>query len=275
MNSGERNELRLKIMLVHLRDKKVKDVGPFSNIQSVGFKDKKGRYFEYKKLPNDFNINNLRNLEDDQLKELASKMGISKSSTSNKSDVYINGKGYSVKSFEAANPALVNHTTRPGFEIACNYMGISIDKLDRIIENYWNLRQNGIITEDVKNSNPNSPFKDEKEYLRPILEYFLFYGSGRGKSDLPADYILDFHDPLNPNTWKILDKKNAVDIVWDRLVFSLRSKKGMESYLKLLEKEKKGQKLTDKEKTKKESTDKWTKFIQGDYRGALHIRAEK
>lgn len=275
MNSGEANELKLKIMLVYLRDNKTDNLGPFKSISSVGFKDKTGQYYEYFSPPVQFKIQNLADLTDIELQDLANTMNISKSSTANKSDVYINGKGYSVKSFEGANPALVNHTIRPGFETACTYNDVDITILDNLIDQYWALRKNSVIGEDIKNSNSNSPFSNYKEYFRPILNYFLFDGTGRGVSKLPADYILDFNSPLNPSTWKIHNRQNALDVVWDRLVFSVRSKKGMESYLKLIGKEKNGNTLTKDEKIKKESAEKWIEFIQNHYRGALHIRAEK
>lgn len=257
MNAGERDELLIKLYLVTMRDNGASLNG--IKIKSVGFGS-----IEYRPIPEgiskDFYL-----LNDNDLTKLASLIGISKAGVYDKSDVYINGSGFSLKSFSAAPPALVNHTARPGFETACKYARVDINELDKLVDSYWDLRFKGIISEDVRNSDINSPFKDAKNILKPILEYFLFIGSGRGPSNYGADYILDYSQPHNPSTWHILDPSTAVNLVWDRLIFSLRAKKGMPSNY-------------DKKtycKPNAESIGRWTQYHSGDYRGALHIRAHK
>lgn len=257
MNSGERDELLIKLYLVAMRDN-----GDSLNgvqIKSVGFSGA-----EYLSIPEgiskDFSL-----LNENELTKLANIVGISKAGVFDKSDVYINGNGFSLKSFSAAPPALVNHTARPGFETACRYAGVDIKELDKLVDMYWDLRFKGIITEDIRNSNGNSPFRNAKSVIKPILEYFLFTGSGKGKSDYPAVYILDYFQPSNPATWHILSPSTAVDLIWDKLIFSLRAKKGMplnynkDTYCKL----------------NAESIARWTQYHSGDYRGALHIRLTK
>lgn len=258
MNNGERDELICKIILVYLRDNKISLFN--EEISSVGFLN-----YEYSSLSSDFDINYLRNLNDEQLIEIARSINIAKAPSGAKSDVYINNIGVSLKSLSAAPTALVNHTARPGFEFACNYAGIAIDELDEIIDNYWQLRESGLITEDTKISDKNCPFRTHKEYLRPILEYFLFIGTGSKISETRAEYILEFTNPFDLNTYKKLSKKEAVDAVWPKLIFSLRAKKGMpkdytpETY----------------NKANAESILKWVRYNSGDYRGALHIRSSK
>ena len=250
----------IKLMLIWLRDNaEGANLGPFDGIDTVGFNLK-----EYRALPSSFDIFSLNNYDDTKLSGLSKTLGICKASAYEKSDVYINGKGYSVKSFSAAPPALVNHTARPGFEFACTHSGVNIQDLDAIIERYWELRISRQIREDVKNSDPLSPFKDEQTTLTPLLIYFLFLGTGSKISHFSAEYILDYNDPLDVTTWRILDKKTAVSAIWDRLIFSMRSKRGMPTD------------YPNNENTEKnESIDKWTKFIQGEHRGALHIRARR
>ena len=163
-------------------------------------------------------------------------------------------------------PALVNHTSRPGFEFASDQSGFDIKVLDAMIDEYWALRESGKIREDIMNDDVLSPFRNKKEVLRPLLNYFLFDGTGSKVSALPADHILGFTNPLKPETWRLYNRSNAIDDMWDNLVFSLRAKKGMPSgYPDNL----KSQKMKDA----KPSIDLWTKYINHDYRGALHIRS--
>lgn len=258
MNVGERDEIIFKCVLVYLRDNKE---SLFSEqIKSVGFGCR-----EYRSFPANIEIRKLNSLSDDDLSCFALKLGIEKAATGAKADVFINGRGVSLKSLRAAPAALVNHTSRPGFEFACNNTGISIDILDSIIEDYWKLRIKGVITEDTKIADLNCPFKPYKEYLKPILEYFLFSGTGSKLSSYPADYIIEFDSPFDFNSFRKLTKKDAVESVWPKLIFSLRAKKGMPSDYNL--------------KTyvgpNASSIAKWVRFHSGDYRGALHIRTSR
>lgn len=257
MNAGERDELLIKLKLIEMRDNGI----PFpdgSLVNSVGF------HREYLSLPADFNWIEISS-KTQELVDICNKVGVTKAKGNYKSDVYINGEGYSLKSFSAAPPALVNHTTRPGFETACKYSNINISELDALIEKYWELRISGRITEDVRNSNPESPFKNAKATIKPILEYYLFKGTGKGLSPEPAKFILDYRNPLDSRTWEKLTPTNAVDIVWDKLIFSIRSKKGMP----------KDYDMSTYNKDNAPSIALWTRYHGGEYRGALHIRASK
>ena len=121
----------------------------------------------------------------------------------------------------------------------------------------------GELPEDVPNWNTKSPFRDHKEYFRPILEYFLFTGTGSRDSKHPADYIIEYADPLNPKKWKVITKEEAIDKIWDNLVFSMRSKKGMPPDYTL-----------DYKGKNAESIARWARFCDGDYKGALHVRVK-
>ncbi|MEI7752567.1 MAG: hypothetical protein WCJ71_10840, partial [Candidatus Omnitrophota bacterium] len=219
MNNGERNELILKLKLVSLIGKKT---ALFGTIRTVGFDG-----IEYFPLQRDADVNVLRSCTDAALERVASHSNIQKSPTFSKSDVYINSRGYSVKSFAAAPPALVNHTTRPGFEFACRNAEADITDLDKLINEYWALRENKRIGEDIRNSDPLSPFSKARAILSPVLIYFLFTGTGSRLSNHPAEFILDYSDPLDETTWKSFDHETAIEHIWDHLIFSVRSKKGM------------------------------------------------
>ncbi|MCP4649614.1 MAG: hypothetical protein GY853_05985 [PVC group bacterium] len=259
MNKGERNELLIKIKLLHMRDVQRSLSGPFRSVTNVGF-DRT----EYPHLPSNFNLATLTTLQDDRLAHLCQSLGISKSPTHSKSDVSINNAGYSVKSFASAPPALVNHTTRSGFEFACKHSNTNIVDLDRLVAQYWDLRQAGTIGEDIKNNAPNSPFSAHKSILAPVLQYFLFQGTGSRLSNHPANYILDYTNPLDPATWTVLNRSSVIDCVWDRLIFSVRAKKGMpDNY------------PNNANQSNNASIAIWTRYSSSEYRGALHIRASK
>lgn len=255
MNTGELNELLVKLRLIQLRDSK-KGVAVIDNgkvITSVGFGNT-----EYRSLPAG---TDLTKMSEAALVRLAHSVGIEKAGVFDKADVYINGAGYSVKSLETAPPALVNHTARPGWERICAVLGVDIAPLDEMIAEYWKLRKSGVLKEDVVNTDPNSPFAKNKEYLRPILNYFLFSGSGSKDSKHPAEYIFEFSDPLDTSTWSV-GKDQYLNRHWDNLVFSLRSSKGMGNYPNIAD------------AGKKRSMAKWTEFWQGGHKGALHVRVK-
>lgn len=256
MNSGERDELLIKLYLINMRDNKKSINGIV--VTSVSFDG-----YEYPSIPSG-TLTNFSNLTDLSLKTLTDSMGVSKSSAFNKSDVSINNKAYSLKSFSAAPPAIVNHTSRPGWENIANNTSGNITKLDVLVDDYWALRLAGTIGEDIKNSSPISPFNSHKSILKPFLEYFLFVGSGSGPSKHKADYILDYSDPSNSKTWSILSPSQAVDQIWDKLFFSIRAKKGMpKNYTPSY----KGKNAT--------SIALWVNKSSGKYRGALHVRVGK
>ncbi len=256
MNIGERNELIIKLRLVEMRMHN-NSASIFNNekIESVGFAGQ-----EYLDIPAGYE--NYSTFSDKDLLTLAKATKIAKAGIFDKADVYINGVGYSIKSLSAAPPALVNHTARDGWERVCSKINCDIQLLDSIVARYWDLRLQGVITEDINNSNLHSPFAPHKDYLLPILNYFLFKGSGSRDSKYPADYILDFTNPVDETTWKKYGD-NYIDSHWDKLVFSLRSSKGMGKYPNI------------KDPIKKASMTKWTVYHSGGYKGALHVRVTK
>jgi hypothetical protein len=259
MNQGERDELLSIIKLIDLRDRKILFDGFIIN--SIKVKE-----IECLSIPNGNTLEEISNFSDENLLKFTKSLKVGKAPARAKADVYINDIGYSIKSNSSAPPALVNHTARPGFENVCNQVKVDISGLDLIIDKYWELRKQQLIKEDVKISHELCPFKDKKEYLRPILNYFLFIGSGSGESKYPASKILNFTDPINTSNWKIYDSSNALDLYWDKLIFSLRSSKGMPKGYP--------DNMTPKALETKSSVDRWTEYINENYRGALHIRTE-
>lgn len=152
-----------------------------------------------------------------------------KAPTGSKADLEINGVRYSVKNKLGAKSAIVNHTNRAGFLRIFKLLNIDISKLDEIINEYWDKRISGKIKEDSNNKDTNSPFSKHREYLKPVLEYFLFTGTGSKDSSFPADKILIFDEPEDTENYIVLNKSETVNSLWDHLTFSIRSKKGMPS----------------------------------------------
>lgn len=255
-NIGEYDELRIKLRLIELRDSNNEVVinGRKFKITSVGLEK------EFSNLPPG---TKLQKMSDIEIERLANKVGAGKSKGSYKADVNINGEGFSVKSHRSAPPAIVNHTPRWGWVRICKEIGSDIAPLDNMVKKYFELRRKGIIKEDVYNSDPNSPFKQSKEYLRPILNYFLFKGTGRSDSEYPAKYVLDCSDPYDIATWKIHDETNYLDMYWDSMKFSMRNK-GFESYPYSRE--------SDRWKTPLSKP--WAEKFDGTLKGSLHIRVD-
>ena len=254
MNLGEQYEYLIKFALVLLRD------SGHPEIKTVGF----GNH-SYGSLPEQYTIDNLLaySWSPFELKRVAELVGINKAPARAKSDVYINGIGYSLKYSNANPPAILNHTPRHSFLKVCMELGIELTAVDHMVNEYWQLRKSGLIKEDVPNSSPHSPFKKKDPVLVRLIEYFIFDGTGSGKSNFPAEYVLEFSNPIDPATWKIYNRTEIVDMIWDNLVFSLRSKGMPDSY----------QHDSDSSRDKQIRT--WTNYRDGKYKGALHIRVKK
>ena len=167
MNDGEKQELLIKIYLTHLRDNRI-NTEHFGIITTLGFNG------EYKKI-RDKNINFLK-IENDpkMIIKIAEQLEIQKSNPGDKADVKINKIAYSLKCIGFSNPAIVNHTNRYGWLKIAERKKFNIEELDKIIDEYWVLREEKKIKEDCSNKNQYSPFKDKIKVLKPFLDYFLF-----------------------------------------------------------------------------------------------------
>lgn len=199
---------------------------------------------------------NLLQMSDTDIEALAKEVGAFKAPAGSKADVFINDIGISVKSLRGAPSAFLNHTHRSGFVQVCQRVGTDIAELDEIIADYWEKRLTGIIGEDVLNNNPNSPFRNHYTYLKPILNYFIFTGSGRGDSKYPAQYILCFLDPFQENTWFFSRDEYLTDN-WNNIKFSVRSKGIPSSY---------------PNGANSAIIMPWVRWVNGRYKGSLHGR---
>ena len=222
MEPFERGRLLLKLMLVLARDRRAMQ----GRIQTTGF------VREYGELPPDLGVATLGRLGDDELAALAESVGIRPAPAGAKCDIFMNGMGYRIESLAAHPPVIIDDVEPDGLAAACRLAGVPADGL---MERLKACRQeaerrtpgagraDGPAPEagECWIADPDSPLKDDREWLSPLIEYFWFTGSERGRSHFPADYLLDYDDPLNMNTWRTFDKRCAIDSVWDRLAIRI------------------------------------------------------
>ena len=248
MNVGEISEFCFKAYMLRQRDE---------NREDTDF----GKIYE---LSDDVNLVDIdwepslkQSLDDNDWETLRDELRIGKSRSKAKMDISINKTRYSMKDVGGSPYAIVNHTARPGYENVCNDVGVSIKELDIIIDEYWKLRAERIIAEDVKNSDNTCPFLSHKTYMKKIIEYFIFTGTGSGKSIHPADKVLELNYKKLPSSLRVYDKAKYYDKIWSRLIFSVRSK---------------GMPKTYPDCKKAASINQWTRKRDRRYKGSLHIR---
>lgn len=261
MNKGERHEIIAILTLVHACSSRgsIPGVGRVAKVEPVSGRARVYNVAAASKL----NPSAIRDLPAEELKALAKSIGVIKAPSSAKADVKVNGRLVSLKSLRNAPPALVNHTTRPGWEFAAAQCGQSLGKLDQAVARYWRRRKRGLIGEDVLNCGSCSPFWAARKEIEPLLVYFMFKGTGTGCSATPAALILEFQDPTDLASWRVRTPRTVVNHLWCRLVFSVRSKKGMP---------KNYPNVSDRYASTKSSIARWTVYWQNEYRGALHVR---
>jgi hypothetical protein len=254
-NQGERDEIVVKIFFVEARMRGIPlPVGDkVEQVTSVGMYGQ-----EYKDTPISGDWNMLSTVE---ILAISKICGIDKSKSGAKADVYVNHKGISIKSNHGAAPTIINQTKRSSILRIMTDIKHPIVHLDEMVDRYWNLRlDEKVFGEDIRNASSNSPFLgfngiDGKTYLKPLLNYFAFKGSGKSDSEFPAEYILEVDDPCDITSWTFYDAENYVDSVWKRLVFSIRGK-GLP------------QTLDDEDL-------RWVREVEGKKKGTLNVRVAK
>jgi len=260
MNAGERDELVLILKLIDCRDSG-QTVPQFGTPQKVGFYSG-ATYFEYPSIPTGISFQSIALMDNTSLADLTKNMGISKAASNYKADVVINGYGVSLKSTRKAPPAIVNHTNRKGIEFAAAKSGGNMAELDKLVAEYWQLRDEGKINQDVKNSDPNSPFSKKLIVLKPFLNYFIFDGTGSRLSKAKADYVLSFKNAASISTWSVSNRSNTVGLYWNNMVFSMRGKGLPKNYPN----------VSSRSKAALPSIKQWTRKVDDKFKGTLHVR---
>lgn len=270
MNQGEDSELKLIAVLGCHLNQTINLSGNFNQTLKINSIELPGTGFSKNPIGNyagNITVQNIEKFTKEQLQVFCKSNQIKKSANTNKADVYINNLGFSTKYIgPGSDPAIVNHTNRAGWENIAHLISQNISSLDPIISDYWHKRKNlQSIQEDIKNSNPLSPFTNNQQILEPYLEFFCFDGSGKGKSKHPAVGIIEYTNPFDTSTWTLIYKNQFNQYLkhnWQNFRFSIRSKKGMP----------KNGTNSVKDTAKRASIKLWTEHFQGEERGALHIR---
>ena len=267
-NVGEIGELLLKakaLQCMQAGESIPAISGPISSLHVGDFKSRRGTHSTRASCPS---VGNLAALRDYGFKELQLKLayaGIVKAGTSMKADIQINSVNYSIKSSEK-RPAIINHTFRRGFLRITKKLGLAVEPLDEEVATYWEVRlgEEFKVGEDISGHDRRraSVFisAEFKEYFRPIFNYFAFTGTGRSDSPAPADYILEFDDPTDTSTWKVIPKDTFYDLAWPHLIFSVRDKLA------------KGQRLSFN--TMPADDKPWAQISRGKIQAQLHVRAD-
>ena len=211
MNQGERDEILFKLATAHLFPGQIRNPGgavPSGRIPSPS---------------------RLAVMDDASLNQLANNAGLGKAPPGAKADCDLatNGgwAGVSLKSNRGAAATILNHTHRAGVLDAANRIGYNLNRLDQCIQEYHALRSRGQIPEDVPNNHPLSPFSAHATDLIPIVNYFLSYGTGRGNSPYPAQYVGTIFDPLQGlNGITVVPAQDFIQNNWHNIRFCMRNK---------------------------------------------------
>ncbi len=266
-NIGEEGELLIKakaLQCMQSGDHIAAIGGRVSSLHVGDFKTNRGTYSTKLSCPAIGNVSNISYQGYEDLKQKLAKFGIVKAGTSMKADIQINGANYSIKSSDK-RPAIINHTFRRGFLRITRLLGTPIEPLDQEVASYWDTRLGDEfeLGEDISGYDRKRTsifFGEEfKEYFRPIFNYFAFTGTGRSGSPAPAEYILEFDDPTDTSTWKVISKAAFYDLAWPDLIFSVRDKLA------------KGQRLSTS--TMPADDKPWAKVSRGKIQAQLHVRA--
>jgi hypothetical protein len=255
-NIGERDEYLLKLFLIECKQKSIPI--PLGNRYTIVHSVGDGPDKEYGRLSYSLKWSSL---QPEELISVCASVNISKAGTYDKADVYINKIAISIKSQRGEAPSIINHTSRDRILRVMNSLNLPIAPLDHIVDRYWVFRFQGG-TEDVNNTDkPDNPFcvsesgESNIEVLRPLLNYFVFKGTGTRDSFHPAQYVLSVGLPDDMSTWSYYDESNFVNIHWPNLVFSLRHH-GMPKKIK-------------------EEMRPWIRLIDGKKKGMLNVRIKK
>ena len=240
-NKGERDEILVKIYLIRCRmsGTKINLNGQDVFVSTLG-NTPKDNYLNFTdEVEEETNWNSISQSAT-ILFALCQMAHVEKAPSTYKADLYINGIGISIKSGRAAAPSIINTTARSGMINAIDtinhlyskaFGNLTILPLDQMVNDYWNKRLNGIISEDIHITDNNCPFvtykskEVSKEYFKPIITYFCFDGTGKGKSPYTAQLILVCMNPEDCNTWTYYDRETYFEYVWNKLVFSIRSQR--------------------------------------------------
>lgn len=211
MEKKIQDDLKLKLMLVLVRDRRAMQ----GRIRSVRFMR------EYGELPEDLGAIKLSGMSRAEHADLAARIGIKPKTANAKSDIYLNDIGYRIEALGQHPTLVAEGLTADGLGEICRKAGVAAEPIHEAFDRYWRRRQGGELEEEVVADAEDSPFHDVMESLLPVVSYLLFTGNEQGADSMfAADGLLDYQNPMDTETWAILDKDEAVQQLRDRLRIS-------------------------------------------------------
>ena len=136
----------------------------------------------------------------------------------------------SIKCQHGNMPAILNHTPRSAkvFQ-ATGDLNTHLAQLDKLINQINENRKKKLCGEDVHIDKINLD-KLFVDCIINVIKYFVFEGSGRGRSKYPCNAILEVFDPNCINTWKFVlcnddqTKLQYIKSIYNRIILSMRDK---------------------------------------------------
>ncbi|GIP17538.1 hypothetical protein J40TS1_31800 [Paenibacillus montaniterrae] len=211
MEQLERQTYLMKLMLVLMRDRKARQ----AQVRSVGY------LREYGELPEDMGVNTLGKLTDEALQALAEQIGMKKRPAGGKSDIYMNDLGYVLVSTEAVTSLMENADEQDLLELADHLQlsrSIVAPTLERLREKQAAQSTSELV---VSLASADGAFQSEQKQWAKLISYWWCNGSANAPSKFPAELVLSYADPLNMNTWDIVEPDAYLDSRWERLQLKL------------------------------------------------------
>ena len=141
----------------------------------------------------------------------------------------------SIKSKNAAPPAILNHTPRSANVFQENgALYKYLNSLDTLVAEYIDKRTRSLIKEDksVRDLEWLTDPSIKSDFMNVLL-YFMFEGTGERESSLKADSILYYKYNNNDSIIVFIpcisheEKMNYLETIFDKMIISLRDKDGM------------------------------------------------
>lgn len=211
MGGKEQDDLRLKLMLVLVRDRQAMQ----GRVRSVRF------VREYDRLPDELGAITLGGMSEQEQATLAADIGIRNRPAKARCDLYLNEIGYRIEALGRYPTDVAKGLTATGLQAICGKLGMSGDALCGQLQTCLQTGQagggRGEGAAGIRLCEMNlSP--DDQDHWQRVISYLLFTGNEEGDDAMfAAEGLLDYANPLDTETWAIMGKEETVEALWPRL----------------------------------------------------------
>lgn len=203
----ERQMLLMKLMLVLMRDRRAKQ----GQVRSVGY------IREYGEMPEEMGVYTLGEQTDEQLIALSEQIGVKKRLAAGKSDIYMNDMGYALVWTQAPVVFIAETEVKELAKLAQQL------ELTEMVEAAVTWHQEQVYREELvvisKANDEAAPYAKRNESWQKLIAHWWCKGDAKEPSRFPADYVLQYEDALNMNSWDIYEPQRYVELMWDRIEF--------------------------------------------------------